>query len=99
MILTGRQIRSGVFKQLVNNLALRHPDLGSSQLPSVLKCAVICFWNTACITVLICQERGHVGCQISRTEGTCMQRNEAFVKPACKLYQKEVGISGSELTE
>jgi hypothetical protein len=68
---------------------LLHPDLGNENVRSVLCCAILCCSQPKCSTINVIPEETHFLCQKSRRKATCMEKDEAFVNPGSRMYQKK----------
>ncbi|XP_064652825.1 tetraspanin-11-like isoform X2 [Lineus longissimus] len=87
-----KQIRRAYYEKLIDNRALHHPDLSSSLEVSLLGCATVCLLHAVCTTFDTCDKGNGITCQGSRREGTCMEKEEAFFKPRCRLFQRKYSV-------
>jgi hypothetical protein len=77
-------------KTVVLNWGILQPDLGYQYVRSVLACASKCTLN--CITVSIVPKVALLVCQMSTKKGSCLEKEDAFMKSGSRMYQKRVNI-------
>jgi hypothetical protein len=77
------------FEKVIFNWAISNPDLGHYGVSSVLACTVLCS-QIECSTVNVQLEDAGASCQMSKTMGTCMEKEEAYTSPGSRMYQRKV---------
>jgi hypothetical protein len=77
------------FRDVVSNWVIIRPELGYQAVNSILSCALLCT-TLKCSTLNVLPDDEHFICQMNNKKATCMEKEEVFGYPGCRMFQRKV---------
>ena len=82
-------IQTCKYEYVLSSWSMTINDLQFQYVVSLLACAVDCFHTKTCNTFNAVRD-DPLNCQISKTKGVCMDKEEVFRRPGSRMYQQKV---------
>jgi hypothetical protein len=91
-------LKSLYFEKVIFDWSILQPDLGLQLTTSIFVCAILCMQRSCATfnaqrTPFMKNDSSEVNlgrCQMSKTKGTCMEKEEVYHHPGSRMYQLKV---------